>query len=87
MWFLVKVVTCYIKIHYGKNQNVNFLALINSYGNLVLLTESLSPSTLTIILYRGVDDILPILSYIIIRTGLPQLVSECALMEEFIQDG
>jgi hypothetical protein len=36
---------------------------------------------------RGVDDILPILSYIIIRTGLPQLVSECALMEEFIQDG
>jgi hypothetical protein len=35
----------------------------------------------------GVDDILPILSYIILRSGLPQLVSETALMEEFIQEG
>ena len=35
----------------------------------------------------GVDDILPILSYAIIRSGLPQLVSETALMEDFIQDG
>lgn len=38
-------------------------------------------------LISGVDDILPILSYIIIRSGLPQLVSETALMEDFIQDG
>ena len=36
---------------------------------------------------RGVDDILPIMSYVIIRSALPQLVSETALMEEFIQDG
>lgn len=35
----------------------------------------------------GVDDILPIMSYVIIRSGLPQLVSETALMEDFIQDG
>jgi hypothetical protein len=35
----------------------------------------------------GVDDILPIMSYVIIRSALPQLVSETALMEEFIQDG
>lgn len=35
----------------------------------------------------GVDDILPIMSYVIIRSALPQLVSEMALMEEFIQDG
>ena len=36
---------------------------------------------------RGVDDILPIMSYVIIRAALPQLVSETALMEEFIQEG
>ena len=36
---------------------------------------------------RGVDDILPIMSYVILRSGLPQLVSEMAIMEEFIQEG
>ena len=36
---------------------------------------------------RGVDDILPILTYVIIRSGLPQLVSECSIMEEFIHEG
>ena len=35
----------------------------------------------------GVDDILPIMSYVIIRSGMPQLVSETALMDDFIQDG
>lgn len=38
-------------------------------------------------LLRGVDDILPIMSYVIIRSALPQLVSETAVMEEFIQEG
>ena len=37
--------------------------------------------------YSGVDDLLPILSYAIIRSGMPQLVSECAIMEEFIHEG
>ncbi len=37
--------------------------------------------------HSGVDDLLPILSYVIIRTGLPQLVSEASVMEEFIRDG
>ena len=36
---------------------------------------------------RGVDDILPIMSYVIVRSALPQLASETALMEEFIQEG
>ncbi len=35
----------------------------------------------------GVDDLLPILSYVIIRSGLPELVSEASVMEEFIRDG
>ncbi|PKK17433.1 VPS9 domain containing 1, partial [Columba livia] len=35
----------------------------------------------------GADDLLPILSYVVLRTGLPQLVSECAAMEEFIHEG
>jgi len=34
----------------------------------------------------GCDDILPILSYVIVRAALPQLVSECHAMEEFIQE-
>ncbi|XP_067158929.1 VPS9 domain-containing protein 1 [Apteryx mantelli] len=35
----------------------------------------------------GADDLLPILSYVVLRSGLPQLVSECAAMEEFIHEG
>ncbi|XP_048735717.2 VPS9 domain-containing protein 1-like [Ostrea edulis] len=35
----------------------------------------------------GADDLLPILSYVIIRTGLPQIVSECSILEEFIHEG
>ncbi|NWT04317.1 VP9D1 protein, partial [Mionectes macconnelli] len=35
----------------------------------------------------GADDLLPILSYVVLQTGLPQLVSECAALEEFIHEG
>lgn len=35
----------------------------------------------------GADDLLPILSYVIVRTGLPQIVSECSILEEFIHEG
>ncbi|XP_062573400.1 VPS9 domain-containing protein 1-like [Saccostrea cucullata] len=35
----------------------------------------------------GADDLLPILGYVIIRTGLPQIVSECSILEEFIHEG
>eukprot|EP00057_Strongylocentrotus_purpuratus_P011512 XP_011665986.1 PREDICTED: VPS9 domain-containing protein 1 isoform X1 [Strongylocentrotus purpuratus] len=35
----------------------------------------------------GCDDLLPILSYVIMRSSLPQIVSECSAMEEFIHEG
>ncbi|NXK14451.1 VP9D1 protein, partial [Herpetotheres cachinnans] len=35
----------------------------------------------------GADDLLPILSYVVLRTGLPQLLPECAALEEFIHEG
>nr|XP_008533889.1 PREDICTED: VPS9 domain-containing protein 1 [Equus przewalskii] len=35
----------------------------------------------------GADDLLPILSFVALRSGLPQLVSECAALEEFIHEG
>ncbi|KAJ8343914.1 hypothetical protein SKAU_G00312430 [Synaphobranchus kaupii] len=35
----------------------------------------------------GADDLLPILSFVALRTELPQLVSECAALEEFIHEG
>nr|XP_033799313.1 VPS9 domain-containing protein 1 isoform X2 [Geotrypetes seraphini] len=35
----------------------------------------------------GADDLLPILSFIVLRSDLPQLVSECAALEEFIHEG
>ncbi|XP_059569964.1 VPS9 domain-containing protein 1 isoform X3 [Alligator mississippiensis] len=35
----------------------------------------------------GADDLLPILSYVAVRSSLPQLVSECAALEEFIHEG
>ncbi|XP_048828703.1 VPS9 domain-containing protein 1 isoform X2 [Brienomyrus brachyistius] len=41
------------------------------------------PSTAAI----GADDLLPILSYVALRTEMPQLVSECAALEEFIHEG
>ncbi|XP_028391661.1 VPS9 domain-containing protein 1-like isoform X2 [Dendronephthya gigantea] len=34
----------------------------------------------------GCDDLLPILSYVIIKSQLPQLVSECKAMEDFISE-
>ena len=30
---------------------------------------------------------LPIFSYIILQSGLPQMMSECSIMDEFIQEG
>ena len=38
------------------------------------------------LLFSGVDDILPIMTYVIIRSGMPQLFTECAIMKEFIQE-
>ncbi|XP_064375905.1 VPS9 domain-containing protein 1 [Dromaius novaehollandiae] len=35
----------------------------------------------------GADDLLPILSYVVLRSGLPQLAAECAALEEFIHEG
>ncbi|XP_045149510.1 VPS9 domain-containing protein 1 isoform X4 [Echinops telfairi] len=35
----------------------------------------------------GADDLLPILSFVVLKSGLPQLVSECAALEEFIHEG
>jgi hypothetical protein len=34
----------------------------------------------------GVDDILPIMSYVIIKSFIPELISECNLLHEFIHD-
>ncbi|NXJ82793.1 VP9D1 protein, partial [Trogon melanurus] len=42
--------------------------------------------TVTVV-HSGADDLLPILSYVVLRTGLPQLLSECAALEEFIHEG
>ncbi|XP_044515317.1 VPS9 domain-containing protein 1 [Gracilinanus agilis] len=44
----------------------------------------LQPSTMAI---SGADDLLPILSYVVLKSNLPQLVSECAALEEFIHEG
>ncbi|XP_038070372.1 VPS9 domain-containing protein 1-like [Patiria miniata] len=35
----------------------------------------------------GCDDLLPILSYVVIKSALPHIVSECSIMEEFIHEG
>ncbi|KAG7522977.1 hypothetical protein JOB18_035185 [Solea senegalensis] len=42
-----------------------------------------SPKTAAI----GADDLLPILSYVALRSQCPRLVSECAALEEFIHEG
>ncbi|GFR74392.1 VPS9 domain-containing 1 [Elysia marginata] len=35
----------------------------------------------------GADDLVPILCYVVIRSEMPQLASECQAMAEFIQEG
>ncbi|XP_029377833.1 VPS9 domain-containing protein 1 isoform X3 [Echeneis naucrates] len=45
--------------------------------------ENSAPKTAAI----GADDLLPILSFVALRCQLPQLVSECAALEEFIHEG
>lgn len=47
------------------------------------LHEVESPKTAAI----GADDLLPILSFVALRSQCPQLVSECAALEEFIHEG
>ena len=36
---------------------------------------------------RGADDLLPVMSYVVMRSHLPQLVSECHAMAEFVHEG
>ncbi|XP_078400668.1 VPS9 domain-containing protein 1 isoform X4 [Cetorhinus maximus] len=38
-------------------------------------------------LFSGADDLLPILSYVVLKSNLTQLISECAALEEFIHEG
>ncbi|XP_060568472.1 VPS9 domain-containing protein 1-like [Ruditapes philippinarum] len=35
----------------------------------------------------GADDLLPVLCYIVVKSSLPQLVSECHAMEKLIHEG
>lgn len=35
----------------------------------------------------GADDLLPLVSFAVLRSGLPQLLPECAALEEFIHEG
>ncbi len=53
----------------------------------VIVPQSVCVCVTVLLFLRGVDDLLPILSYVIVRSGLPQLVSEAAIMEEFIGEG
>ena len=35
----------------------------------------------------GADDLVPVISYVVIQSRLPQLVSECHAMSEFVHEG
>ena len=37
-------------------------------------------------MFRGGDDLLPIFSYVVLKTQHAQLVAECHAMEEFIHE-
>ncbi|XP_051512395.1 VPS9 domain-containing protein 1-like isoform X2 [Myxocyprinus asiaticus] len=49
-----------------------------------LLQENVPPPKSAAI---GADDLLPILAFVALRSEMPQLVSECAALEEFIHEG
>jgi hypothetical protein len=50
-------------------------------------TSGLGPPVTVPLPSSGADDLLPILSFVVLRSGLPQLVSECAALEEFTHEG
>lgn len=54
-----------------------------------LFTSVLLDLTASFLLWSdsGADDLLPILSFVALRCQCPQLVSECAALEEFIHEG
>ncbi|XP_038662295.1 VPS9 domain-containing protein 1 isoform X2 [Scyliorhinus canicula] len=49
--------------------------------------NSKDPGALHVTSAIGADDLLPILSYVVLKSNLTQLVSECAALEEFIHEG
>ncbi|KAM9510365.1 LOW QUALITY PROTEIN: VPS9 domain-containing protein 1-like, partial [Guaruba guarouba] len=53
------------------------------WGWVVLLL----PELMVPISSSRVDNLLPILSYVVLQTGLPQLLAECAALEELIYEG
>lgn len=48
--------------------------------------EYLKYNDFELILHRGCDDLLPILSYVIIKAGNPLILSESTVMEELIDE-
>ncbi|XP_012667493.1 VPS9 domain-containing protein 1 isoform X2 [Otolemur garnettii] len=50
-------------------------------------TPETGPHLMAAAAISGADDLLPILSFVVLKSGLPQLVSECAALEEFIHEG
>ncbi|XP_048402893.1 VPS9 domain-containing protein 1 isoform X2 [Stegostoma tigrinum] len=49
--------------------------------------NSKEAGTLQVASVIGADDLLPILSYVVLKSNLTQLISECAALEEFIHEG
>lgn len=54
--------------------------------------EDKSPALLDLhhflfLFFRGADDLLPVMSYVVVKSQLPQLVSECRALSEFIHEG
>lgn len=74
----------------GKNRPSNFVnvALLNKcllvFSFLFFFTKS---HCFPLSSHSGADDLLPILSFVALQSQCPQLVSECAALEEFIHEG
>lgn len=68
----------FLRIAYPANK-FNWICLITS--NILLFISS------HFVFLSGADDLLPILAFVALRSETPQLVSECAALEEFIHEG
>ncbi|XP_055955277.1 VPS9 domain-containing protein 1 [Patella vulgata] len=82
---------CKLKNHYTMLSKlecvVNVCRLVCDCVENFYVTKQIEAGEISSTPSVGADDLLPILTYIVIKSGIPQLVSECQAMAEFIHEG
>lgn len=71
----------------GKNRPSNFVNVTLLNKCLPIFSFLTKSHGFPLSSHSGADDLLPILSFVALQAQCPQLVAECAALEEFIHEG